>query len=97
MRRREFIALAGGVTAWSFTVRAQQPADPVIGYLSSRSADAEAPIRVPFLKALETSGFATGRNIAIEYRFAEGHDERLPELVAELVRRHVAMLGQGAA
>jgi putative ABC transport system substrate-binding protein len=92
MRRREFIALAGGVTAWSFAVRAQQPAVPVIGYFSSRSPDAEAPIRVPFLKALERSGFETGRNIAIEYRFAEGQDERLPELAAELVRRQVAML-----
>jgi putative ABC transport system substrate-binding protein len=92
MRRRVFIALAGGVTAWSFGVRAQQPAIPAIGYVSSRSADAEAPIRVPFLKALEASGFATGRNIAIEYRFAEGQDERLPELVAELVRRQVATL-----
>src|SRR5262249_41060758 len=92
MNRREFIALAGGVAAWSFVVRAQQPAIPVIGYFSSRSLDAEAPIRVPFLKALEGSGFATGHNIAIEYRFAEGQDERLPELAAELVRRQVAML-----
>jgi putative tryptophan/tyrosine transport system substrate-binding protein len=92
MRRREFIALAGGVTAWSFAVRAQQPAIPVIGYVSSRSTDAEAPIRVPFLKALEASGLAAGRNIAIEYRFAEGQDERLPELAAEFVHRRVAML-----
>jgi len=92
MNRREFIALAGGVAAWSFAVRAQQPAIPVIGYFSSRSPDAEAPIRVPFLKALEDSGFATGHNIAIEYRFAEGQDERLPELAAELVGRQVAML-----
>ena len=65
---------------------------PVIGYFSGRSPGAEAPIRVPFLKALEGSGFAAGRNVAIEYRFAEGQDERLPELAAELVRRQVAML-----
>ena len=52
MNRREFIALAGGVAAWSFAVRAQQPAMPVIGYFSSRSPDAEAPIRVPFLKGV---------------------------------------------
>jgi putative ABC transport system substrate-binding protein len=92
VRRREFIAAAGGAAAWSFAVRAQQPAVPVIGYFSGRSPDAEAPIRVPFLKALEGLGFATGRNIAIEYRFAEGQDERLPGLAAELVRRQVVML-----
>ena len=56
---------------------------PVIGYFSGRSPDAEAPIRVPFLKALEESGFTAGRNVAIEYRFAEGQDERLPVLAAE--------------
>jgi putative ABC transport system substrate-binding protein len=65
---------------------------PIIGYFSARSPDAEAPIRVPFLKALEGSGFAPGRNVAIEYRFAEGQDERLPMLAAELVRRQVTML-----
>src|SRR5262249_13858593 len=70
----------------------QQRTMPVIGYLSGRSPDAEAPIRVPFLKALEGSGFAAGRNVAIEYRFAHGQDERLPELAAELVRRPVTML-----
>jgi hypothetical protein len=75
VRRREFIAAAGGAAAWSLAVRAQQPAVPVIGYFSGRSPDAEAPIRVPFLKALEGLGFATGRNIAIEYRFAEGQDD----------------------
>jgi putative tryptophan/tyrosine transport system substrate-binding protein len=65
---------------------------PVIGYFSSRARDAEAPIRVPFLKALEGAGFVAGRNVAIEYRFAEGQDERLPALAAELIRRQVAML-----
>jgi putative ABC transport system substrate-binding protein len=91
MKRREFIALAVGAAAWPLATRAQ-PVIPVIGYFSGRSPDAEAPIRAPFLKALEGSGFATGRNIAIEYRFAEGRDERLPELAAELVRRQVAIL-----
>jgi putative tryptophan/tyrosine transport system substrate-binding protein len=93
MRRRKFITLLGGAAAaWSLAARAQQPAVPVIGYFSARSADAEAPLRVPFLRALEESGFAAGRNIAIEYRFAEGQDERLPLLAAELVRGQVAML-----
>jgi len=93
MKRREFITLLGSAAAAGpFSARAQQPAMPVIGYFSGRSPEAEAPIRVPFLKALEGSGFAVERNIAIEYRFAEGQDERLPVLAAELVRRQVAML-----
>jgi putative ABC transport system substrate-binding protein len=87
MKRRAFITLLGGAAAaWPLATRAQQPAVPVIGYFSGRSSDAEAPIRVPFLKALEESGFTPGRNIAIVYRFAEGQDERLPALAAELVR-----------
>ena len=65
---------------------------PVIGYFSGRSPDAEAPLRVPFLKALADSGFTVGRDVAIEYRFSEGHDQRLPALAAELVRRQVTML-----
>ncbi|MFL4984062.1 MAG: ABC transporter substrate-binding protein [Xanthobacteraceae bacterium] len=93
MKRREFIAfLGGGAAAWPLAARAQQPPTPFIGYFSSRSPDAEAPLRVPFLKALEGSGFAAGRNVAIEYRFAEGQDERLPALAAELVGREVTML-----
>src|SRR5215216_6236024 len=92
MRRREFITLLGSAAAWPLAVRAQQPAMPVIGYLSGRSPEAEAPLRAPFLKALEESGFAAGRNVAIEYRFAEGQDDRLPALAAELVGREVTML-----
>ena len=61
MNRRAFITLLGGVAAWPFAARAQQPAMPVIGYFSTRSPDAEAPLRVPFLKALEGSGFTAGR------------------------------------
>ena len=91
MRRRSFISLMGGATAWPLVARAQ-PAMPVIGYLSGRSPDAEAPLRAPFLKALEESGFTAGRNVAIEYRFTEGQDERLPALAAELVRQQVTML-----
>jgi putative tryptophan/tyrosine transport system substrate-binding protein len=92
MRRRDFIALIGGAAVtWPLAARAQQ-AMPVIGYFSSRSSGAEGPIRGPFLKALEESGFAAGRNVSIEYRFAEGRDERLPLLAADLVARQVAML-----
>jgi putative tryptophan/tyrosine transport system substrate-binding protein len=93
MRRRDIITLLGGAAAtWPFAARPQQPAMPVIGYFSGRSPDAEAPLRVPFLKALADSGFTVGRNVAIEYRFSEGQDERLPALAAELVRRQVTML-----
>src|SRR5262249_49946617 len=92
-RRRQFITLLGGAAAaWPLAARAQQPAMPMIGYFSGRSPDAEAPLRAPFLKALEELGFVAGRNFVIEYRFAEGHDDRLPMLAAELVRRQVAML-----
>jgi putative ABC transport system substrate-binding protein len=92
VKRREFITLIGAAASWPLAARAQQPAMPVIGYFSGRSPDAEAPLRVPFLKALADSGFTVGRNVAIEYRFSEGQDERLPELAAELVRRQVTML-----
>src|SRR5262245_43319769 len=92
MRRREFIALIGGGTMLPIAARTQQPAMTVIGYFSGRSADAEAPIREPLLRALEESGFVVGRNLAIEYRFAEGRPARLPVLAAELVRRGVVML-----
>jgi len=93
MKRREFVKLIGGAAAaWPLAARAQQPAMPVIGYFSGRSPDAEAALRVPFLKTLEELGFVPGRNFAIEYRFAEGHDKHLPMLAAELVRQQVAML-----
>ena len=93
MRRRELITLFGCTAAtWPFAVRAQQSAMPVIGYLSTRSSDAEAPLRTPFLESLEASGFAVGRNVAIEYRFADGQEARLPALVADLLRLQVTVL-----
>src|SRR5438046_492042 len=85
MRRREFIAGLGGAVACSFAVSAQQ-AMPVIGYLSGRSSASEAPLRTPFLKALEEAGFVVGRNVEIEYRFSEGRDDQLAGLAAELVK-----------
>ena len=101
MRRRSFIAgLGGAAAAWPLAARAQQPAMPIIGYLSARSFESETPLRMPFLKALETAGFVLGRNIAIEYRFAEGREDRLPLLAAELLRQQVALLtafGRGTA
>lgn len=92
MRRREFLGLIGGAAAaWPRATSAQQ-AVPVVGYLSGRSVNSEAPLRAPFLKALEGAGFIVGQNIAIDYRFSEGRDERLPVLAAELVQRQVTIL-----
>ena len=93
LKRREFISLVGGAAAaWPLAAHAQQPTMPVIGYLSGRSPDAEGPLRTPLLAALEEAGFVVGRNVAIEYRFAEGLDERLPMLASDLVRRSVTLL-----
>jgi len=92
MKRRQFLGLVGsGALAGPFAAQAQT-AIPVIGYVSGRAADSEAPLREPFLKSLEEAGFVAGRNFTIEYRHAQGRDDRLPELAAELVRRQVAVL-----
>ena len=91
MRRREFISVLGSAAVWPVVARAQAGL-PVIGYLSARSAPAEAPLREPFLKALEEGGFAIGRNVSIEYRHSQGLEDQLRELASELVRRQVAIL-----
>ena len=91
MRRRDFVTLLGGAVAWPFALFAQQ-AVPVVGYLSGRSVNSEAPLRTPFLKALESADFIVGQNVVIDYRFSEGRDERLPVLAAELVQRQVTIL-----
>jgi len=90
MRRREFIALFGGAAVWPLVARAQQPKMPVIGFLSPLSV-VDTSIG-PFLQSLTENGFVEGRNVAIEYRWAEGQSDRLPALAADLVRRRVAVV-----
>jgi len=93
MRRRDLIAGLGSVAAWPLVVQAQLSAMPVIGFLSSQSADDEYKnVTVPFLQSLKESGYVEGQNVAVEYRYAENQYDRLPTLAADLVRRRIAVI-----
>jgi putative ABC transport system substrate-binding protein len=92
IQRREFIALLGGAAAWPLAVGAQQAATPVIGFLSIVSPGPFAHIVAGLRRGLQDEGFVEGRNVAVEYRWAEGRYDRLPELAADLVRRQVAVI-----
>jgi putative ABC transport system substrate-binding protein len=92
MRRREFISLVGGSAAWPLAARAQQATKPVIGFVNTASLDGSPPLANAFRVGLQETGCVDGQNVSIEFRWAEGHNDRLPAIMAELVRRQVAVI-----
>jgi len=93
MKRRQFIAvLCGAAAMWPLAARAQQPAVPVIGYLSARAARTDGPMVSAFQRGLGESGYVAGQNVTIEYSWGEGQIDRMSELAAGLVRRQVAVI-----
>jgi putative tryptophan/tyrosine transport system substrate-binding protein len=92
VKRREFITLLGGAAAWPLAARAQQPALPVVGFIRDGSADANARYVAGFRKGLNDTGYLEGQNVTVEYHWLEDQYDRLPALVADLVRRRVAVI-----
>ena len=96
MKRREFIAIAGSAAAWSLAVRAQQPAMPVVAFINGGSANAESGRVAAFRKGLSETGYIEDQNVRVEYHWLEGHYERVPALLTEIIGRHVAVIATPA-
>jgi putative ABC transport system substrate-binding protein len=95
LKRRAFITLLGGAAAWPLALRAQQSVIPAVGFLHGATPEAYVPMVAAFRKSLSEAGYSEGLNVMIEFRWAEGRLERLPELATDLVRRQVSVIFAG--